>query len=190
MLAKPDFWGRNIGMMISTRVFPLVSALTLLLASCDSSGLATYCDPKTKVVFDYPAGWSIEHHSNAQASGATLKPDPDSDERAVSVSVAMTTPDSAKLQTAAGRIANLASFTPATTAELAISHPEHDSSGMLLDHGTRQVQMVYVVMGEPAMFEVIATQRVNGVVSDEQTETFRAIVHSIRRDVEMSCAAK
>lgn len=177
-------------MMTSIRVLPLASALTLLLAGCDGSGLATYCDPKSKVVFDYPAGWSIERTSNAQASGASLKPDPDSDERSLSVSVAMTTPDSAKLQTAAGRISMLASFTPAEVSELAISHPEHDSSGMLLDHGTRQVQMVYVVMGEPAMFDIIASQRVNGVVSDEQTEAFRAMVHSIRRDVGMSCAAK
>lgn len=162
-----------------------------LLSSCDSGGLATYCDPKYKVLLDYPTKWSSEATSTNQASNVELKPEPGSDDRTISVTVAATTPDAAALGTAAGRLGMMLSIGQGQleTSELDISHPEFDASGVLIDHGTRQVQMVYLVVGEPALFEIIATQRVQDVITDEQTESLRAIVQSIRRDVEVSCSA-
>ena len=91
---------------------------------------------------------------------------------------------------AAGRVGLLLGYTEGRveSSALEIGHPEYDVAGALLDHGTRQVQMVYLVIGSPAAFEVIVTQRVDGEVSEAQTEELRTLVHSIRRDVGVRCS--
>ena len=59
-------------------------------------------------------------------------------------------------------------------------HATYDTSGLLIDRGTTQFQMVYVVIGDPAEIEVIVTQRSDEVITEEQTDKLRAIVASIR----------
>ena len=107
----------------------------------------------------------------------------------ISVSLAETTEDARRMGTAAGRIGTITSLSQGRIeiGEFNVDHPEYDVAGVLLDHGTRQVNMAYAVIGSPAVIEVIATQRADPELSPEQTEVLRAIVRSLRRDVQARC---
>jgi len=176
-------------MRFSSQSAVLMGLLLVLCSSCDGTGLATYCDPKYKVFFDYPSDRKTEVTGSDAAINVKLVGESDSGASEISVSLAETTEDARRMGTAAGRIGTITSLSQGRIeiGEFNVDHPEYDVAGVLLDHGTRQVNMAYAVIGSPAVIEVIATQRADPELSPEQTEVLRAIVRSLRRDVQARC---